>query len=307
MRAFEFERCALSVCVAALLLSACGGSSMPIQASHDALSPTTSKNSKTFTYTHKKQSFVVPPGVTQLTVVALGGEGDAGPVYYPSADTPGSPGRVYAIIPVHPRQRLDVYVGGSGAHGGFNGGGTGVNRGGGASDVRLHGGALTDRIIVAAGGGGAGEAIYTYGTAYGGKGGGLAGQSGGGGGSSDCGAGGTGATQTDGGSGGAGGARSSRSAYNGQPGGDGTLGIGGSGGQGASSGSVAGGGGGGGGYYGGGGGGGGGYVNYYSRYESSLGGGGGGGSSYVEPSAIKSRTWTGWKKAPGDGLVVLSW
>lgn len=278
---------------------------MPIQASHDVLRPTTSKNTRTFRYTHKRQSFVVPAGVTQLTVVALGGEGGAAPVYYPSTDAPGFPGRVYAIIPVHPSQRLYVYVGGSGAHGGFNGGGTGVNPGGGASDVRLRGGARTDRIIVAAGGGGAGQAIYTYGTAYGGKGGGLAGQSGGGGGSSDCGGGGAGATQTNGGAGGAGGARSSRSAYHGQPGGDGTLGIGGSGGEGASSGS--GGGGGGGGYYGGGGGGGAGYINYYTRYESGQGGGGGGGSSYVEPSAIKYRTWTGWKKAPGDGLVVFSW
>ena len=50
-----------------------------------------------------------------------------------------------------------------------------------------------------------------------------------------------------------------------------------------------------------GGGGAGGGGGYYG------GGGGGGGSSYVEPSAIKSRVWPGWKDATGDGLIVIDW
>ena len=69
-----------------------------------------------------EQTFKVPTGVTQLTVVARGGEG-AGFSVYPSTDTPGRPGRVYAIIPVRAGDKLYVFVGGSGTHGGFNGGG----------------------------------------------------------------------------------------------------------------------------------------------------------------------------------------
>ena len=109
MRAFKFARCDLSVCVAALLLSACGGSSMPIQASRDALGATTSKNSRTFKYTHKKQSFVVPPGVTQLTVVALGGEGGARPRLLPKhghAGVPGASLRDYSGAPTPKARRL---------------------------------------------------------------------------------------------------------------------------------------------------------------------------------------------------------
>ena len=66
-----------------------------------------------------------------------------------------------------------------------------------------------------------------------------------------------------------------------------------------------GGGGGGGGYYGGGGGGG--TASFeYSEYRQAVSGGGGGGSSYVEPSAITSRMWTGWQVL-SDGRVSFSW
>jgi Glycine rich protein len=321
VRAFEFGRRVLCISVAAALLSACGGgSSIPISTDSVAKGAGAPKGSKTFNYTGKEQTFKVPAGVTQLTVVAHGGEG-AGFYAYPSSDPPGWPGRVHAIIPVHSGEKLYVFVGGSGAHGGFNGGGAGGssgsgkypgNPGGGASDVRAGGDTLTDRIIVAAGGGGAGEATYDYGFGFGGDGGGLTGQSGGGGGSYGdfAGGGGGGATQSEGGSGGAGGrnASTSGSYLNGQPGGSGTFGLGGSGGSGSQYCKTGGGGGGGGGYYGAGGGGGGAYTYYgrYSCYPLAQGGGGGGGSSYVEPSAIKSHMWTGWK-AKGDGLVVFSW
>jgi hypothetical protein len=317
MRAFEFSRSALGISAAAALLAGCGGALRPAQGDIPPIATNgAAKNNKTFHYTGKEQTFKVPAGVTQLNVVAHGGEG-AGFSVYPSSDTPGYPGRVHAIIPVHPGEKLYIFVGGSGAHGGFNGGGAGGhaygtytgNSGGGASDIRAGGDTLPDRIIVAAGGGGAGQAIYYYGHGYGGNGGGLTGQSGGGAGSSLSGGGGTGGTQSAGGSGGPGGSVPGYSRYDGKPGSDGTLGAGGNGGNGVSpfgSNFAGGGGGGGGGYYGGGGGGGGASAPYYSLYRAEDGGGGGGGSSYVESSATKSRMWTGWK-AKGDGLVVFSW
>jgi hypothetical protein len=161
MRAFEFGRCALCISLAAPLVSACGGgSSTPIPTGNIANGAGAAKGNKTFKYTGKEQTFNVPTGVKQLTVVAHGGEG-AGFYVYPSTDPPGRPGRVYAIIAVHSGEKLYVFVGGSGTHGGFNGGGAGGssgsgkyagNSGGGASDVRVGGDKLNDRIIVAAGG-----------------------------------------------------------------------------------------------------------------------------------------------------------
>jgi hypothetical protein len=311
MRVFEFGPGALCVGAAAALLSACGGAASIPTANGDVTnSAGASKGSKTFKYTGSEQTFKVPKGVKQITVVARGGEG-AGFSVYPSTANPGRPGRVYAIIAVHGGEKLFVFVGGSGADGGFNGGGDGGspsegsyagNPGGGASDVRVGGVGILDRIIVAAGGGGAGQSIRYYGSSYGGNGGGLTGQTGGGGGSYGAGGGGgAGGTQSAGGAGGAGG--STYRGRGGQSGGGGTLGLGGNGGDTGYC-YAGGGGGGGGGYYGGGGGGGGASQEYC--YGSAQGGGGGGGSSYVEPSAIKSRMWAGWKST-GDGLVVFSW
>ena len=183
----EFSRFALCISLAAVLLSACGGSSVPIATGNAIDNAGAAKGNKTFNYTGSEQTYIVPKGVTQLTVVAHGGEG-AGTSTYPSTNTPGRPGRVHAIIPVHAGEKLYVFVGGSGIHGGFNGGGAGGasgsgsqmgNPGGGASDVRAGGDTLANRIIVAAGGGGAGEAIFDYAYAYGGNGGGLSGEAGG--------------------------------------------------------------------------------------------------------------------------------
>jgi len=46
-------------------------------------------------------------------------------------------------------------------------------------------------------------------------------------------------------------------------------------------------------------------------YDASMcvcgGGGGGGGSSYAESTASNAHMWRGWKKATGDGAVVISW
>lgn len=305
--------------LATALLCACGGSPMSIGTADNAnVDASALTHHKEFFYTGAKQRFIVPAGVTRLTVSAHGGQG-AG---FGSAHSagPGFPGRVYAVIPVHAGEKLYVFVGGSGEHGGFNGGGdagaagSGTHPGypgGGASDVRAGRDRLEDRILVAAGGGGKGVAFY-YSFANGGNGGGLTGQSGGGAGYHDSGGGGGGGTQTSGGSGGAGGQGYSNHA--GQPGGSGAFGHGGTGGNGGPGTDSNAypdyglpGGGGGGGYYGGGGGGGGAGTDY-GRYSGGQGGGGGGGSSYVEPSAISVHMWTGWTGVgDGDGRVVVSW
>ncbi|HLY03727.1 MAG TPA: glycine-rich protein [Candidatus Cybelea sp.] len=281
------------ISIAATLLSGCGRSTMPVIAPGGATSATAGHH-QVFDYTGSEQAFIVPAGVHRLTVIARGGTGggaaSGGSGDY---DVPGLPGRVYAVIPVRPGQKLYVFVGGSGEHDGFNGGGAAGgayhqgNAGGGASDVRSDGDALKDRIVVAAGGGGAGD-CNIYCNSFGGSGGGLTGGAGGGYGSE----GGGGATQSKGGAGGTQGKRGG-----GGSGGNGKLGSGGNGGDGNTTDGL-GGAGGGGGYYGGGGG-----AGAPGKGNS---GGGGGGSSYVEPSAIKSMMWTGWRET-GDGRVIISW
>lgn len=308
---------ALSVGVVAVMLAGCGGSQPPIGApSATSESGDSLPYHKSFYYTGTKQWFRVPAGVTKIDVVgrgAAGGGGDGGSVYG------GRGGRVHAVVPVTPGERLAVFVGGtasgySGMNGGFNGGGSGgcgpYNQctglgGGGASDVRQGGDTLSKRIFVAGGGGGRGAG---NGGASGGSGGRRIGGSGGH--AANCGGGGgTGGTQTSGGAGGSGGSGDHGSL----PGGSGAPGLRGDGGSGGGPGtgqfSTEGspGGGGGGGYFGGGGGGGGAGGDYTYGYDYCSGGGAGGGSSYVEPSAISSKMWSGWRNATGNGLVVFSW
>jgi len=130
--------------------------------------------SQTFSYTGVLQTFTVPAGVTMITIQAYGAQG--------GDDTPvagGQGGYATGDLAVTPGQVLNIYVGGKGTDGpgsgqncalpgGFNGGGNtgatccsnaggGAGAGGGASDVRLAGNTLNDRVIVAAGGGGAGD------------------------------------------------------------------------------------------------------------------------------------------------------
>jgi hypothetical protein len=268
-------------------------------------------NRKTFLYTGKRQAFQVPLNVHSITVVMRGASGEYCQTYRARG------GRVFAVIPVTPHQKLWVYVGGqgNGTSGGFNGGGNGgsdpssgnpSSSGGGASDVRNDRDRLSDRILVAGGGGGDGEPFGNtkrsdWGCA--GYGGGLVGGDGLGGLNyyGAGGGGGAGGSQSAGGTGGQGGAPSSP--YPGNPGENGAPGIGGAGGQ-AAGGYSSGGGGGGGGYYGGGGGGSGegGYTTDFGG-----GGGGGGGSSFAEPKATHVHIWQNWKGATGDGQVVFSW
>jgi uncharacterized protein YjdB len=153
----------------------------------------------TFTYTGSPQSWTVPCGVDTITVVAVGATGgQAGGSGFPSlgVTTPGKGGLVQANVAVTPGQVLTVYVGGkgglgnelTGGAGGWNGGGHADPHawspsplysgggGGGASDVRIGGTALTDRVLVASGGGGAGyNGTCVPGDQPGGDGGGLTG------------------------------------------------------------------------------------------------------------------------------------
>ncbi|MGP8101564.1 MAG: hypothetical protein ACLQHL_12540 [Candidatus Cybelea sp.] len=324
MRISGFGRCALSSGAALAMLAGCGGSQPPIGAPNGANNVGhPPSHHRTFHYKSKAQSFVVPTGVTQITVVASGASGPYGAVSGSCTLVSGLGGLVQATIPVTPGETLAVYVGGEGTigaacgseygdgTGGFNGGGAGGasgysfngDGGGGASDVREGGSALSDRILVAGGGGGQGASDW------GGTGGAGGGRRGGAGGSAygpgPVGSGGGGGTQKRGGAGG------KASPYYGppeagQPGDHGSRGTGGQGGIGGLSLTGydrpgGGGGGGGGGHYGGGGGGGGG-----GGEDGCAGGGGGGGSSFVEASATHIKSLQG--KAPaGNGQITISW
>lgn len=222
--------------------------------------------SVTFNYTGAMQTWTVPPCVTSINVIVAGAKG--------GGNTGGNGARITATLNVTPGQVLNIFAGGQGgcgnSSGGWNGGGTGwasspANSaynscgGGGASDIRIGGTALANRVIVAGGGGGK----------SGGSGnvaGGAANCNNGAAGTSTYGSGGGGGTQTSGGTAG--------TPWAGTPpgGSAGTLGIGGQGGFW----STASGGGGGGGYYGGGGGG-----NDGCCTGANGGGGGGAGSSLV--------------------------
>lgn len=123
-------------------------------------------NDTLFAYTGGLQFYIVPAGVTQVTIEAWGGQGMSNSATSPVAG--GLGGYASGMRSVNPGDTLYVYVGDGGqvsTTGGFNGGGTAGTvgcaqslggGGGGASDVRIGGTNLTDRIIVAGGGGGAG-------------------------------------------------------------------------------------------------------------------------------------------------------
>ncbi|MCC6601531.1 MAG: hypothetical protein IT223_12805 [Crocinitomicaceae bacterium] len=238
-----------------------------------------SPGSQSFSFTGAMQTFTVPNGVSSLEIEVWGAQG---------GNSGGLGGYAKGNLSVTFGQMLNVYVGGEGAipTGGFNGGGTGVNSGGGgASDVRT-GANLSDRVIV--GGGGGGSTNWgSVGGSGGGDNGGTATNSNGYTCSSPTvyGIGGGGGTQTEGGTAG--------SYFSGSWGGNvgqaGTLGIGG----GTDNWNN---GGGGGGYYGGGSGG--------TPGCSGWGAGGGGGSSYTG-GVTNGTTSTGVRA--GNGLVTITW
>ena len=223
---------------------------------------------ETFNFTGAAQTWIVPAGVTQATFDLYGAQG--------SGLAAGLGGQATATISVTPGASIQVNVGGQGGAlgaGGFNGGGNAsptdgdnIEGGGGASDIRIGGTALTDRVLVAGGGGGQGTAFCTGGSIAGGNGGGLSGSPGSDAGCSFVAAG--AGTQTAGGSAG------TAPCCDAQPG---DFGVGGTGNVG---------GGGGGGWFGGGGG---------------ISGGGGGGSGHGPDGTIFQ---TGVRT--GNGLVTVT-
>ena len=222
-----------------------------------------------FAFSGGVQTYTVPANVTSLMVTANGGAGGVGT----SPATPAKGGRVATTLKVTPGQVLNIYVGASGDNGGFNGGGGATLgwRGGGATDIRVGGSSLADRVIVAGAAGGTNDSGIFPGAA----GGGLTGADDAGPYSA------RGGSQMAGGTGGSNGVGSS--------GGDGTFGIGGNGTT-QISGGTASGGGGGGGYYGGGG-------NFYSA--------GGGGSSFADATQT---TGTVHEQGVNDGngsLIIM--
>ena len=230
---------------------------------------------QTFSYTGSIQNWTVPAGVTSLSFTAEGAQGGSGTAGY---GVGGLGGRVQGSLSVTPGQALSIYVGQMPLSniGGFNGGGNGANNtygrgGGGATDIRIGGVALANRVVVAAGGGGGGTNCFSANQNSGGVGGGATGGNG-----YQCNQQtnyvGFGGTQTAGGI---------NLGGLGQTGG---LGQGGNGG-------TTYGGGGGGGYYGGGGG------SY---------GGGGGGSSYVLATVVSNSIVTSGVRT-GNGELTISW
>jgi hypothetical protein len=302
--------------VFAASLAACGSAGVTGALPAPAVQDQQPDRTFTFSFTHTVQRFTVPHNVTQITIDAYGAAGGG----RSSSESRGGLGaEVRATVSVTPGERLTILVGGRGINskkpgggGGYNGGGgtgSGGFGGGGSSDVRTGKGRPSDRILVAAGGGGAGESFQFetassgYYWCYGGSGGTGGAGNGGQGGAGECepGAGGGGALQTSGGAGGEGGSSGSgSSSCDGVTGGGGSLFTGGTGGSGCS----GSGGGGGSGYYGGGGGGSGGCCGQYDGGGS--GGGGGGGSCYVESSAKHVREIAGGGK-PHNGVITISW
>lgn len=250
---------------------------------------------KIFEFTGDVQTYVVPAGVSTISVDMYGASGGwndySGTMY--EKYIPGNGGRLQASYPVYPGQTLYIYVGGKGedaksalgGSGGFNGGGNGNSSatysgggGGGASDIRIDGQSLENRILVV---GGAGGAAYNYpdGGDNGGQGGDLIGADGlsGGTGENDFASCGKGGTQTQGGVGG------QWSGYDKAE--DGSFGKGGDGPAGTS------GTGGGGGYYGGGGG---------------CWSGGGGGSSFANNRAQNVKHEQGVNEGHGKVIITVN-
>jgi hypothetical protein len=276
-----------------------------------------------FSPTGSEQRFVVPQGVSSVSVQAVGGQGGTGQALGSNVNgAPGFGAVVGATLSVTQGEVLYTEVGGNGRSGSaavqaaFNGGAAGAavdesffgGGGGGASDLRLCSrtssvcpvGTPADSRVVVAGGGGGGGGPAPFGR-------------GGSGGNGDvtATAGGNGANlqgnTTEGGHGGGGGSLAG-GGTGGQPGvgidpalpgADGAAGRGGSAQVGLSSQNP--GGGGGGGYYGGGGGGSGARG---SSGQVGGGGGGGAGASFVAPSATNATIVT---DATGAPSVTISY
>ncbi len=266
-------------------------------------------NGGTVDYTSAGTSnFVVPTGITSVTIKAWGAGGGGGGGGRSSGDNGGAGGGggfTQATVAVSASQTLNVTVGSAGGAGnGSSRSGRGGG-GGGYSSVYLSGSPLA--IAAGGAGGGGGSEAGGVGGA-GGAGGGTSGVAGSadssgnshGGGQGTSGAGGGGGTggsnSGSGGSsltGGAGGDGRSSNGTDGSANNGGSFGSGGDGGSNDANNYYAGGGGGSGGYFGGGGGSG--------SQNTAAAGGGGGGSSFTCTSGCSSQTNTqGSGQTPGN-------
>ena len=250
-----------------------------LAASAWAMASATFGATASFSYTGAAQTWTGPAGVTQIALELRGAQGGGS---YPCSgareDDGGLGGLTQGNLAVTPGQVLNLFVGGQApdvgnvtpAPGGFNGGGDGGQYGaggGGATDVRVGGTALADRVAVAGGGGGGNTGCPNHGTG------------GGGGGSSGD----VGLNLSGGYVPGGGGTQSAGGAAGTAPGVAGQLGLGGS----AAAYHVAGGGGG---YYGGG-----------AAYAA----GGGGGSGYFGGLTAASTT-SGVQTGNGSITITYS-
>ncbi len=259
----------------------------------------------TFT-TAGTSTFVVPTGITTITVKAWGaGGGGGGGGGAASGGSGGAGGYATTNLSVTPGETLNVYVGGAGGAGGGSGTNSSGVGGGGGGYSRIAR-STTSLLIAAGGAGGAGGGRtggYTGGA--GGAGGGTNGQNGTQGASTGGGYG-NGATGATGGTSNTPGANigTAGSSLTGGAGADGRKAAGADGS--ASNGGISGGGSGGSRdvntYYAGGGGGGGGYAGGGGGSDNGTssrgGGGGGGGSSYTTGTGASTSAGTG--TTPGN-------
>lgn len=149
----------------------------------DLCSSTCQPETVTFAYTGAAQSLTLPPWVDAVYIEAWGAQGGgANCCDPPPQDDGGLGGYAAGTVDVPMGATLQIYVGGQGmpeGPGGFGGGGAGGvwgAGGGGASDVRVNGATLDDRVLTAGGGGGGNCGCPDHGA--GGAGGGLDGEAG---------------------------------------------------------------------------------------------------------------------------------
>lgn len=267
------------------------------------------QTTQTFTYTGSAQSFTIPTCVSEVTITVHGAQGSDGNASTSPAGIGGNGAVVTGTYAVSGGDVLNIFIGGAGTltTGGFNGGGVNVTNqsagGGGATDVRFNGSALSDRIIVA-GGGGAGGNGGCFGNTIAGGNGGPGGGNGIAGSNSTAGGGGFPGIGSIAGSFGIG-----CGPFQGQAGVNGTGGVGGAGGLGTSlcTSSPTSGGSGGGGFIGGGGGGAGAAGTVGCQFnDTGAGGGGAGGDCYVDPSMTNTSISAG-AAAAGNGLVTITY
>ncbi len=110
-------------------------------------------DSAIFNFKPGEQTWIVPQGINTVHIDAYGAQG--------GSVAGGKGGRVQSDLVVTPGAKLSIYVGSqpTSSEAGYNGGGKGCGNGfggGGATDIRIGGTGLDNRVLVAGGGGGAG-------------------------------------------------------------------------------------------------------------------------------------------------------